>query len=646
MMRRFNNFLLVALVIAAASCTQPMDPVVESVVETKSILQGKRWILVDYVIKVKNPDIPAPMLINIGDSSIEAGNYHLPNSLPGDSDFPQIIMEFSTDNKILIDSAYTNNFVGLGGKYFIQNQNEININPKKVERLKYKYYYSPDNKQMTFTLTEEQASKAIEKATQKLIDDAVNGTPDKIGEAISDKLHNSPKIKAAIEKWLKNAIAGKLPSIFDQTKVKTAEELSKRLRAHLLDSINWKNVLKEAIDAELNKIQSDTDPALANDITTEITTQIGEELSENALYDILLPYVAVLELQDNESEAEKIAFLIEKLLGKIFSEANLEKIVEVIWKKFTDLDPAQIDSIAVELTTVVETNWLNVDTLAQVILPITSKIDATPLFKMDELAQEATDSLEVFIDKLDNRFPDLGLNPNYDSIELILQKIFIAAKPFISVQGPLKVAEEGAQVILSTILTTENIESAFVAALDYLQTIPPDVAAEKIAAWLVSLENKIGPELLNWLTEKLGPILNGDASYIIANKVHDFAITNFGFGTLKELTIKELNAAVAINGRVLAEHIAKALIDKKLAKEGVDLEALSRVIFGALHDDNSGNGLGERIKQHMADNDMLWDGKTPDIIAKIISFILYAEAWNNFKIANNFEEATIIIQHD
>ena len=645
-MRRFSNYFLVAIVLITASCTQPMDPVVESVIETKSILQSNTWILTDYTIKLKNPDIPPPMLINDGDSSIEAGNYHLPNSLPTGSNFPQFIMQFSTDNKILVDSAYTNNFVGLGGKYFVFNQTDIKLKPSKVEKLIYKYFYSPDDKTMTFSLTAEQASDAIQKANQRLIDDAVNGRPDKIGDGIANALHNNPKIKAAIKKWLEHGLAGKLPGIFDNQIEHNTQQTSELLRAHLLDSINWKNVLKEAIQHELHKIHMKDSAVLAPLVVGEIADQIGEEFGIDPVYDIIFPYMATRENGNPESEAEKIATLIVKLLGDIFSEQNLEKIIEPIWKKFTELDSALIDTIAVQLTMIVQDNWLNVDTLSQVFLPITQKIDATPFSKLNELAQEATDSLEVFVDKLNNRFPNLGLDPDYNSIESTIDAILKAAKPVIGIQGPQKVADEIAQVLIDEVFTTKNIENAFVAALDYLQTIDPETAAEAIAKWLVSLENKIGPELIAWLTEKLGPILDGDAAYKIGNKVHDFSIANMGFGTIKDLVLPEFEKTLAVNGKALAKHIAEALINKKLAKEGVDAEELGDVIFEALHDDGSGSSLGDRIKQAMADHDLTGGGEIPDIIGKIISFILYAEAWEAFKIANNFEEATIVIQHE
>jgi hypothetical protein len=400
----------------------------------------------------------------------------------------------------------------------------------------------------------------------------------------------------------------------------------------------------------LDKIHNLKADSLTPVITTEIADQIGVELAVEPIYDAILPFTATLDQDDSDSKAEKIATLIVKILEDIFSEENLEKIIEPIWDKFTKLSPAQIDSIALQLTEITQEQWFNVDTLSQVFLPITEKIDDTPVSQLGELAQEATDSLEVFVDKLNSRFPGLGLDPDYDNIESIIQSILVAAKPVIGIQGPEKVADEIAQVLITEVFNTENIESTFVAALDYLQTIDPSVAAETIATWIVNLEQKIEPELIEWLTEKLGPILDNQnhklTSFRIGNKVNEYSLANFGFGTIKELVLKELNATVDVNLKELAKHIAKVLIERGLIKNGIEIEQLAEKIRPELEDDGGENPIGDKIRDAMEANDFIGSGPPPDLIGKIISFLLYKEAWDEFKIANNFKDATIILKHE
>ena len=645
----YSAYLLATLLLFSLSCTQPMDPIVEAVNETKSTLQNKTWQLTDYVITVKNPDIPPPLLIPFNDSLIEAGNYHLSDMLPGDTDFTEYFFQFLDDNTILTDTIRDGSFVGLGGRYFVWNDIKVRLHAKRFTRLNYEYYYLSTNKTMTFTLTEEDASKAIEAVTDRLINAGVKEIPEQIGKAISDAIHDSPVIKQKIKDWLKEALAGKLPGVFDHDYVHSSEALAEHVRIHVLDSINWKQVLKNAIKDELGKI-GDLDPTtLAPSMTEEIAASIASELTTDELLNVLTPYMDGLEHQDPESMADHIATLIVEILYRIFDEENLEKLIEPAWESFTQMSEAQIDSIALKFTEIVQEHWLNVDTLTKVFLPITEKIDDTPITQMGALAQEVTDSLEVLVNKLNNRFPGLGLDPDYESIQAKIKAILIAAKPVISTQGPEKVAQEIASLIIDEFLNTENIESAFVKVLEYLQSIDAATAAETIAQWLVNIEERIEPELIQWLADKLGPILDNQnpelTSRTIATKVQEYTNQHFNKGNISELVLRELNETLEINGRGVAKLIAHMIIDHGLAKEGIDLEQLAEVIRPEL-DDNGGGSIGDKIKDAMANNDMIRSGQSPDIIAQIITFLIYRKLWNDTKIANNFKEATIIISHE
>jgi hypothetical protein len=441
-----------------------------------------------------------------------------------------------------------------------------------------------------------------------------------------------------------------LPPIFDHDYQKTSERLSEHIRSHALDSINWKDELKNAIKDELGKIGNLDPEELAPSMTEEIVSSISSELTTEEIINVVSIYMDGLEHQDPESMADHIATLIVDILYRVFDEENLEKIIEPIWMKFAQMSEAQIDTIALKFTEIVQEHWLNVDTLTKVFLPITEKIDDTPLSKMDELAWQATDSLEVLVNKLNNHFPGLGLDPDYDNIQPKIKAILIAAKPVISTQGPEKVAQEIASLIINEFLNTETIESAFVKALEYLQSIDPSTAAATIAQWLVNIEERIEPELIEWLTEKLGPILDNQnpklTSRAIANRVREYTIPHFNQGNISELVLRELNETLEINGRGVAKHIAQMIIDHRLAKEGIDLEQLAEVIRPELDDNGDGESIGDKISDAMEASDMIRSGQSPDIIAKIISFLIYRKLWNNAKIANNFKEATIIIRHE
>jgi hypothetical protein len=287
-----------------------------------------------------------------------------------------------------------------------------------------------------------------------------------------------------------------------------------------------------------------------------------------------------------------------------------------------------------------------------VFLPFTELIDSTPISGLNALAQQATDSIEVFVDKLNATFDSLNLNPDYGNIESEIHAILLAAKPIIGTVGPEQVAQDIAQMLVNNFFTTENIHSAFTAVLDYLQTIAPETAAPIIAQWLVNIEHRIGPAFIEWLTEKLSPILNninqGYTAYIIANKVHNYVVEDFSAEGFEPIIFPMLQNLKNLNGKSLAKHILEELIKHKLNKVGADNDIVANIILQTLlhHGDNPDDPVSKQIVEALRDQNLLLSGKSPDLIAKIISFLLYKIAWDNFKIANNFQNVTMVIRHD
>lgn len=115
--------------------------------------------------------------------------------VPGGTAFPTYIIQFTDDNKILLDSANIGEFVDEGSTYFIFNDINIRLKPNGVDKLIYNYYCDPGEKTMSFTLTEEAAGKAIEQATDQLTKWVENQTPNQIGDAIANLLYNNGKLQ-------------------------------------------------------------------------------------------------------------------------------------------------------------------------------------------------------------------------------------------------------------------------------------------------------------------------------------------------------------------------------------------------------------------------------------------------------------------
>lgn len=648
-MTRFFNFLLAVLLLFTLACEQPMDPVVESVVETNNVLQAYNWVLTDYEVVVKNKDIPPPVLLNLSDSLIEAGNYHLNDMIPPGTDFTKYIIQFTNDKKILVDSANTGDFIDQGGSYFVFNDRNIRLNPSGVKKEIYNYYYNSDQQSISFTLTEEAASRAIDNVNENLSNWVVNQTPNKIGDAIAQKVATSQKLQQSVHDFLVNAIAGKLSDITDFNPENTADTLAGMIISSI-DSVNWQSVLSVAINTELQKITDINADSLAPIIAQNIADEIQSVFGVDNIYNIVLPYMDGLASQDPETMANNIATLITQALGDVFDEQHLQQIITPLWRKFTKLDTTKVETIAAKFTEIVQANWLNADTLSTVFLPFTEKIDETPLIQLNNLAQQTTDSLEVHITQLNETFPDFNLTPDYNQIETQIHAILIAAKPVISTIGPDTVAMDIAQMLLNNFLTTDNIQNVFVSAINYLQSIDPATAATTIAGWLVNIQQRLEPELIEWLTDKLSPIIqNFDPEYTafkIAEKVNDFVNEHFSEENIESKVLPMLQKITDVNTEALANLIAKTILNSSLVQNGITQENIASKLLPLLQDINNidPQGVSEQIVEALGD--VFKNHFSPDRLSNIIAFLLYKEAWNNFKIANNFQEATIIFRYE
>lgn len=650
-MKTFNRFLGILILVAIIACEQPMDPVVESVLETKSILTGKVWKLQDYQVSVKNTDIPPPLFLNSSDSLIETGSYNLNDILASGTNTLEYLMQFTENNKILIDSANSGIFVDEGSTYFLWNESNVRISPAGLGKLTFNYYYTPELKTMSFTVTDEDASRAIDNATEKLTKWVINETPNNIGDAISSIVFNSTELQNTINDFVVQAIAGKLDNITDFDPEHTADTLA-GLIVESLDSIDWQDKLSDAINAELQKFTSFNADSLAPIMAEKIADDIQNVFSVDNIYDIVLPYMDALDSQDPDLLASSISTLIVKALGEVFSEQNLQNKIIPVWEQFTELDSTQVCEIAGKLTEITEDNWINVDSLSPLFLPFTEKIDETALVNMGTLAQQTTDSLEVLVDKLNNTFSDLNLSPDYDQIETLIKGVLIAAKPIISSKGPDAVAAEIAQLILDDFLNTENIEEAFTAAIHHLQAIDPETAASTIAGWLVNIGQRVSPEIIIWLSQKLSPIIqNFDPEYTsfkIAQKVNAFVEEQFTDENIEAIVLPLLQKITSANTEALANLIADKIVNSDLIKESFTEENIASILLPVLQKISATDteSVAQAIINALVSSNVFKAVFTQERISNIIAFLLYKEAYDNFKIANNFQEATIIISHE
>jgi len=642
-----NSILISTLLLLISSCEPYVDPVIAETLETRDLLQENNWVITDYQIEVINDDIPPPLLLGFGNDSIRAGHYNLKDMIDSGEDFPIYRLKFTDGNDVLVDSTGSGKYEDNGSTYFVFNNSRMRLKTHGIGKLPYTYSYDPNSKSMRLTTTAADASKLIEDATQKFIDDAVKGTPNKIGDAIA-KLLSDPIVQQKIHDALKAALAGKIQGWLDSWDPEDeANKISEKIM-EWLESKDWQQILSDAINKELQKLLDFDADSVAAEMAKEIADKIAEKYSVENIYNAIYPYLNEFDKLSPEEMADQMAQAVLNLLGNVFSQNNLEKIIYPIWLKFTQLSDDQITALSEKLTEAIQERWLNEENLTNLFLPITQKIDETSIFKMGELADEATDDIKTLVDELNSLFPGLGLDPDYDTLNKELKAAFIAAKPLIAIQGPEAVAQSIADLILDNFLTVEKIEQAFETALHDLQEIDPQTAADAIATFLVELEGKIAPELYDWLVEKLTPIMeNFDPEATaarIAEALNKFITDIFSEDNLEPVIDELLKKLQGINTEELANLIAKKILDSPWIKENITQEHIAELLYPILlkiHNLNA-EELAEELLDKLAP--IIKDIFTAERVSKIIAFIIYKIAYDNLKIANNFEEATIIIE--
>ena len=436
---------------------------------------------------------------------VKAGIYDLDDMVLDASDMRKYEVEFKEDGTIITKNGQIDLLLEEAiGTYFVWNERSIRISAE--EKLNYNYIYDANAQEMSFIANEASAESIIRKINDKLIDQVANGTPSKIGDLIAGLLFNNEALKTLINDVVVSAIAGKLEFINEINPDELAALLAAEIR-NALEQVEWHPLLKDLILSQLENISNIDKDAVAEAIANKVIQIIEEQLSEDQINDFILPYIEQIAV-NSEAVSEAIATLISDLFSDVFNENNLQPILVNAWTEFTRLDQTQIGVISDKLTTVIEDVFINETTISDGILPFTTRIDETSILQMGALATETTDSIKNLINALNQAFPDLNLSPDYVSMQNTIKLAYIALKPVIAITGPDQAAKDVANILLSQILTTENISNTFGAAIQYLQTIDPVTAGTTLTEWLLGFEDDISQILYTEIRDLLSPILN------------------------------------------------------------------------------------------------------------------------------------------
>ncbi len=649
MKKHLSLFLLISAILLSG-CEEPMDPVIKSVNDMNSILQKYDWHLDDFIVEIRDDDIPAPILWNTSDSVLKSGIYDLDDMIVDASDMTKTVHNFTAQRDIVTITEDVNLLADSIGRYFVINDRSIRITNSK-QKLIYRYAYDRSINNIYLTVNAETASKVIEDVNEKMVKYIAQRTPNKVGDAVAKVLYNNEAIQKMINDALVSWISGKADFLNEIDPDLAARELAEEI-IKAIKSIDWENELTALLKAELDKITNIDAELVSAQISQQIAEAINNQLTVHNIYSLLVPFMERV-VANPESSADKISTLIVDLLFNIFDQDRLQLIVSDAWKKFALLDQEKVIAISDTLTNIVEDLWINEENLSAIVLPFTQKIDETSILKMGELAQQATDAIKEIVDLINVTFPDLNLDPDYTQLTSTLKAAFIAAKPVIGlVGGPEKAADEAAGLIINNFLNSEFLSGTFASAITYLQKLDPDIVGSKIASWLVNLEELIAPDLINYLTQFFSPILQNlnpeFTAFKIAQALNGFIKEKVTQESINELIYPLIYAFSQLNTEEVANYIATKILQLDLLRDNIDVETIKAILLPVMQNIKEADVpmLAQYLINAIVNSGIFEEVITEERVSAIIALILYNSAYENVKIVNNFEEATIILSHE
>ncbi|MBD0404613.1 hypothetical protein [Flammeovirga sp. EKP202] len=644
-----NLFLLPIVNLIMIGCEQPIDPVIDDVQNTKSILNQYQWYLNNFEIITKSDDIAPPILWSAQTDLLKQGNYDLEDMVYNSDDMRSTIHEFTVDRDITTTNAELDFLTDSIGRYFIINSNKIRITNSAIN-LNYEYKYDENLQHFTLHVNEEIASSVIQSANDKLLKYAANGTPEKIAGLITTLLYHNETIQRIINDAIVGWIAGKGEFIEHLPPEETADKIADEL-FNYLESLGLEEKLSEAIQKELDKITDIDADEVTQKISNEIVRLVHNSLSKEKIYDLIYPEIDQIVAAPEES-SEKITGVIMTLIGSILSEDNINAISTKIWTEFTTLDQETINDVSDKITSLLEEQWINENSFYSLLFPLVEKIEDTSILKMGDLAKEATGKIEDIITLINTTFDGIEITPDYDAMESTLKTAFIAAKPVISLNGGAeKTTQEVSALIINQFLNHDFIQNTIASGITSLQEIDHEKAVPVINSLISKIGEIASPVVHDFIASKLLLIIEDtDAEYLsfqIAKAVNG-AIT----GIISEENVYQFLYPVVdgfanLNTKLISDNIANMIFELDLIKDNINHEKVSGLIQGVLVEiqETGVENIVQALITQIAQGDLFKEVITEDRVSLIISLYLYNSAYKDMKVANNFTSATITLEH-
>ena len=103
-----------------------------------------------------------------------------------------------------------------------------------------------------------------------------------------------------------------------------------------------------------------------------------------------------------------------------------------------------------------------------------------------------------------------------------------------------------------------------------------------------------------------------------------------------------------INAEVVANFLATIIINLDIIKDNLTEEGIAAILLPILESVQETNvdNLVQNLIIALVNSDIFQEEITQERVRLIISLLIYKSYWDNVLIANNFEEAVIILSHE
>ena len=596
-MNKLYLFLTIILAMLLLSCNQdedlrsPEEKELEKIKSTSELLQYNTWGFNDLIVDVKSEMRAIPLLANVADENgmVQPGSYHSYDIFGNDHRQEVYSYQFM-NNKLFLDSTGQEEYHHIGS-YVVLRSDEMAMALDSLKPVRYAYEYMVN--EGIFTMTSDHLGNAIiHDAVNLLVAKAIlSGKPDDIASAVIDKLLGNEGIQASIQQLLYDLIHGNLEEI-----TQSPEEIAQKLAELLvqkLKEVDWETLLYEKLVILLEELKVDDPEQAAQELAAKIASRIETGVSQSDIYDAILP---VLKEFENETLPKLVPVMAEAIYGvftRAFSEENIYNKIYPIWIGFSQVDSSRIAEIADSLGTVLTEHFFNEEILAASLEPFIAILRSTPTAKIPALAQDIIDQVLIpLVDSINDSFPGLDLDPDWNSIKPVLTSALTVIKSSIGDQTDAEAAANLAEGILGVmdLVVSNGVEKAIV----HLQDIPADQASQVIAAWISNLVELAEPQIVAALEEKLNELADlfsaEEHAEELSAKIHDKVLEIFSSENIYKLLLPVMERLSEINVEEAAQVITDWLLDLDLIKDNITeeevLDALTGIIAGLIGEIN------------------------------------------------------------